>query len=773
MTASRNKDTASGRRDTALDALRASYVPGDAKDWPGGDPGDVADALDAIRVAMRRFFQGTFIEPFDARVTSDGATVTMSIEQTGGGDLTMVFSDGHTTLEGSSTITLTPGGTDPSPQENFIYILQSTKALTKSTSDWPDAEHIRVGYFLVPTASLVNTGATGNNFLYINQNWNDECVDGVGQGHLSHIADKIRHLGATWHSGTEGVATQNGNDLWVSITSGEISQMHHHDFSALDSDTTGAGDPILVVNDPDAAFVIIHSLNEITKHSGGSNIGVAKYLKFVLWGVINKGGEVHPMMINVPDDEYSSADAAAADANRHANFGFPREFNLESSTGFLIAAFVCQHTGSGMILQSTEDLRGQTPATAGGGGGAGGGGVSSMDDLSDADTSTNPPDLNAVLKYDGTNWVPGIAGVTDEFTFSIDSFAGTETDSSQLIGSGTWVASGAMSFSATYSNDPGGMTALVTMTGTATGWSTLVMDPVTGAEPTVAATSYPGDQGDTVTFTLTQSADGSSAVDTVSFSNTMRYDTNANGIGTQTEGNVEALTEVPGPNEARNNHTISNIPTGTGGHFLTFSYASRLSSVTQVQRNSGVGFVTASFNSTATTLAPLVQTSGLTTVTNSAGFEEGFEAITARLANLTNGTNDFKLLISGTAINYLMWGEVAVAGTGDGDEVYSEANVEDNTGDGGIVASNSISNRDMQVTGGDGSKYAYIAYPSRLGLLSSIVIGGFESIGDFWIDHGSGTELDITNDAGYEEPYYVYVAKNPGFGAGTTMVVSL
>jgi hypothetical protein len=361
------------------------------------------------------FFNGSFVESFDALVTSDGATITMTLEQVGGGDLTMSFSDGPTTLDctPAATIALTPG-TDSSPQENFIYILQSTKVLTKSTTDWPntDTEHIRVAYFLVPSASLVNTGAAGNDFLYINQNWNDEAADASGQGHLTHIMVKLRADGATWHNGTEGTATQDGNDLWVSISEGEVSQIHPHTFLALDSDTAGAGDPILVVNDPDAAYAVVHSLNEITKLSDGTLIGNNKYLKFVLVGVANKTGAVELMLLNLPAGEYNTAANAKRDVEGYSNFSIPREFNIESSTGFLIAAFVCQHTAGGMILQETVDLRGHTPFTETGGGGApGGGDVTASAALTD----------NAVVYGDGgaKGVQTGTPGISDAGVMSV------------------------------------------------------------------------------------------------------------------------------------------------------------------------------------------------------------------------------------------------------------------------------------------------------------------------------------------------------------------
>lgn len=394
--------------------------------------------------------------------------------------------------------------------------------------------------------------------------------------------------------------------------------------------------------------------------------------------------------------------------------------------------------------------------------GTGGGGATDIDDLTDVDTTTDPPVLSEALKWNGTNWVP--APHDYSFTFSITSFSDGISDTVQLIGAGTWQGVGAITFTATYANPPVGMTAQVALSGASSSWSgPLAMTPVQGPETNTELVTYPTSAGGTITFTLSQSADGTTDTETVTFNNTMRYGTNANGIGAQTDANVEALTEVPGPDESRD-QTINNIPTGTGGHFVTFSWPNRLSSVAQVQRDSGFGFVTASFNSTATTLAPTVQTSGLTAIANSAGYNEAFKAITARLADLTNGTNDFKLLTTSTAINYIYWGELAKASG------YTEADVENNTAtQPGKVGSNSMSSRSMTVNAG-ASEYTYIAYPARLGALTSIMIGGFESLGDFNIDN---TALAVTNPEGYQENYRVYVSKNPGFTNPTTMLVTI
>lgn len=398
-----------------------------------------------------------------------------------------------------------------------------------------------------------------------------------------------------------------------------------------------------------------------------------------------------------------------------------------------------------------------------------------IDELSDVDTTTSAPALNEVLKWDGSNFVPGLAGDTTEFTFTLDSFTGSGVGGTELIGLGDWKAIAAIQFDAGYTNPPGGLTATVALTGAANPWGgdlSMTGTPPDGPTTNTEAVEWPSGRAGTLTFTITPSDSPTPATlaDAISFANTMRYGTNALTIGNQTEGSLEALSEVSGPNESRS-QTISNI-SADAGKYLTFAWATALAgNVAQVQINTGTGYVTASFNSTATTLAPTVS-GPVANVANSKSFSESFESITSRIADLQDGSNDFKLLTSSTALDYIMWGEQQTDAGADGTNQYNEAAVED-TSRGSIVVSNSISSRNMTVTGGDGSYYAFIAYPARLGALSSILIGGFESIGDFWIDADPGNELAVTNDGGYTEDYYVYVAKNPGFGSGTTMVVSL
>lgn len=332
---------------------------------------------------MNTFFNGTFQETFDAVVTSDGATITMSLEQSGTGDLTMQFSDGYTTLDCTNplqTIALTAGADDTSPQANYIYIPQSTKVLTKSTSTWPAGEHIRVAYFLVPSAAFVQS-----NGCYINQNWNDHLAGADSQGHMAHMSEKLRRLGASWFSGVNANgATASyftigaGTTHWLS-TSGEVDQLHEHTFPAIE---TSGSDVVLVVNQNGTAYDDITNLYSITDDNTGTTITNNRYFNLVFWGVVNKSGEFSALMVNLPGGFYVKASDAAIDANGYDVYTEPREFSIDSGTAFLICRATFQMGGTWTHV-ATTDLRGLIPATASGSSVNDHGGLGGLTDVAD------------------------------------------------------------------------------------------------------------------------------------------------------------------------------------------------------------------------------------------------------------------------------------------------------------------------------------------------------------------------------------------------------
>lgn len=311
-------------------------------------------------------WNGTIKEMFDATISSDGVTVTMSIEKSGTGDLTYQFSSGTAIYDctPADTITLTVG-TDISPQSNWIYLLQTAPTtLVKSTSSWPSAEHIKIAYFFVQSAASVQ--ADGGTL--INQNWNNMLAGSNGQGHITHISQKLRHIGPTYFSGVDGNGatasyyTISASNTEFLSTSGVVEQLHAHTFPAFSTPTN----TIHVVNSSVSAYRDITDLFSITTDSTGATITNNKYFNLVIWGVINKSGEHQAVMVNVPDGFYNSQADAENDVLGYDNFAIPREFSLDSSNGFLIARTTFQ-MGATWTHVSTVDLRGTTPQSASGG----------------------------------------------------------------------------------------------------------------------------------------------------------------------------------------------------------------------------------------------------------------------------------------------------------------------------------------------------------------------------------------------------------------------
>lgn len=338
----------------------------------GMSDGQVFAANDATsgtwqRLPVLELNNGTFLEPFDARVASDGATITMSLEQSGGGDLTMLFSDEYTTLDCTSplqTIALT-AGSDANPQMNWIYIPQSTKVLTKSTSSWPaGAEHIKIGALFCRTAASTAT-ATGS---LVNHNINDEVSGTDNQGNISHITEKIRLLGTSYFSGVDGNGTTDyltitAGNVECEATSGIVYQLHAHVWPAF---STSGGDTVHVKNWSGDNYHDLTNLHDITADSTGAAITNNKYFNIVLWGVVNKTGEHQALMINLPSGFYNTQSNAETDASGHDDFSIPREFSIDAGVGFLICRMTIR-MGATWTHVSTVDLRGQTPQTAAGG----------------------------------------------------------------------------------------------------------------------------------------------------------------------------------------------------------------------------------------------------------------------------------------------------------------------------------------------------------------------------------------------------------------------
>jgi hypothetical protein len=357
-----------------------------------------------------RMTNGTFKEPFNALVISDGAVATMTLEKINGGDLTMQFSDGDFTLDCTPIceIALT-AGSDSSPQSNYIYIPQSTKVLTKSTSGFPtDIEHIKVSYFYVPSATYVQSDGT-----YINQNWNDYLTASSTQGQIAKIGEVVRYGTGYWSgidpNGNDGVSTSyfdsiGADEAYFKSTAGVVYQKNRHSVMAIDTNPAGGNDDIHVVNWSGDNFHPIRNLADIINDSASSTLS-NKYFNVFFFAVGNKSGEYSPMMAQLPSGSYVSQTSAENDVDGFDNTSMPREFKHESTTGIPIARLTMRWTGGLNTLShvSTKDCRESRCGGSGGGGSSG-----SITDFPDNQfTIFDEADITRIMAFDAGSITTG------------------------------------------------------------------------------------------------------------------------------------------------------------------------------------------------------------------------------------------------------------------------------------------------------------------------------------------------------------------------------
>lgn len=307
-------------------------------------------------------WNGSIIETTDVTVTSDGATITCNVEQNGGGDLTVVFSDGFYAWDTTpaDTVSLT-AGTDSAPQINYIYFLQSTKTLTNSTTGFPTAEHAPIATVIAQSAASLQTDGA-----YRVHVWTDHTIDINNQGHISDINAWIRSQDATWISGvgqTFAITTNVGvpDNVLLTTAIGIVRQLHSHTFPAF----SGTPD-YYVINDSVTPYTIVNDLNALLTDSTGASMS-NKFFSLILWGVVSEDTGDSKLFINLPSGSYNNASSVASDPNGFATFDIPQDF---IGTGFLIAQWNLRHqvaSGGTWTSLSEIDLRGLEPGIFPGG----------------------------------------------------------------------------------------------------------------------------------------------------------------------------------------------------------------------------------------------------------------------------------------------------------------------------------------------------------------------------------------------------------------------
>lgn len=304
-------------------------------------------------------YNGSFLEPMTFVVTSNGTTITGTIDKDPSGDLTERFSDGFSTLSSGGTVTLTVGSATV-PKKNYIYVLQSNKGvLVASTSDWPSAEHIKVAEVVVQTAALVQSDG-----ILVNRNWNDFAKGTDGQGHHPHAWERLRWEHSAYKSGSAVTWTGSGTAaLDLAITAGKAYQLHLQSVSAFD---TADPDNVYVVNHP-TAYTITADIETLVVDSGNVSLS-GRYYNLVIWQSVSSGSEAEKTFINLPSGSYKKQSDAENDVSGYDSFSIPNDYR---GYAYLVQRVTIKHStaagGTWTIIQET-DLRGTVPSVAVGGG---------------------------------------------------------------------------------------------------------------------------------------------------------------------------------------------------------------------------------------------------------------------------------------------------------------------------------------------------------------------------------------------------------------------
>lgn len=315
---------------------------------------------------------GATLERVSAVATSAAGVVTLTVQQSGGGNLTLIFDGGPVTLTCPVTATLTLGS-DIAPQINYVYVRQATPTvLTVSTTGFPTAEeYVPIGRFYVESAATVATYGLYHGHTFKEYTWGGTTEN----GHISYIDEWIRYQPATWLSGalcTPTLTVVGPDTLTIAVAAGTVLQLHPNTFPAFNSATAGttAATTFFVPNHP-TAYTSGKDLFNFKLTSANVAAGDNDRISWVIWGGVSSETGDCKVFVNLPSGFYNSDAGAIADDFRYTNYSIPSAY---VGSGFLIAKLTYKYTTGGgghLTLVENLDLRGMFPNTMAGGGGGG------------------------------------------------------------------------------------------------------------------------------------------------------------------------------------------------------------------------------------------------------------------------------------------------------------------------------------------------------------------------------------------------------------------
>ena len=378
-------------------------------------------------------------------------------------------------------------------------------------------------------------------------------------------------------------------------------------------------------------------------------------------------------------------------------------------------------------------------------------------ELSGIELNTNGIQRDQVLKFNGTNFVA--ADPNETFVFTIADFDTNDGTTPQLIGTGSWKAPGALTFTATYNNGPpdghsgaseGAPKITSIIDGVTSGSDMFPLSSSFSTGTNNRAILFPPNSSDDIRFRLFASAgsdtDNEFSDQRVFFFNQFVYGDSSKS-GSFTQSDIRALASA---NTITTNDTTRTISVSIGAsNYLNFAHRTGDTNVTQVYCGNDPNRLTVAMDITdATTRIPKRET---VSYINTAGKTENFFVYSSKLQNIDAHSTTFVTSTSSQIKNYVYFG------TGSS-WTNNEASVENLTNKSTTYDDGSITGNTLSV-GTFTSQFVILAIPNRYG----------DNDVDYQLKDNSTnlpfafdqqSDVTITNAVGFQEDYSVYRSTN-------------
>lgn len=362
-----------------------------------------------------------------------------------------------------------------------------------------------------------------------------------------------------------------------------------------------------------------------------------------------------------------------------------------------------------------------------------------------------------VLKFNGTDFVP--AAPDETFVFTIADFDTNDGTTPQLIGTGSWKAAGALTFTATYNNGPpdghsGGSEGAPKITSIIDGvTSGSDMFPLSSSFSTGTnnrAILFPPNSSDDIRFRLFASAgsdtDNDFSDQRVFFFNQFVFGDSSKS-GSFNQADIRALASA---NTITTNDTTRTISVSIGAsNYLNFAHRTGDTNVTQVFCGNDPNRLTVAMDITdATTRIPKRET---VSYINTAGKTENFFVYSSKEQNIDAHSTTFVTSTSSQIKNYTYFG------TGSS-WTNNEASIEALTNKTTTIDDGSITGNTLAI-GTFISKFVIVAIPNRYGD-NNVDYQFKDNSTNLPFDFTQQSDVTVTNAVGFQEDYSVYRSTN-------------